>query len=188
VGVTESDLGPVIEGTTVPSMGVTPGSCGMAVMDHATVRVSSADVTMARVVMEAYPVTDTEGRVATGETPGGFRPDATFSTRRTERRYGIRYDKRGRDYRMGRARIEMPSDEAMARGVPAVAVGYGGWGVGTYRGAGRPRRNRDGQRRGYADDGGGFQPRSDGSAAMVPRAGDTHMVARPRWRRDIRRR
>ena len=54
-------------------------------------------------------------------------PDVMISTERVGRNEnGIYYNMRGRDYGMGRARIDMLFDAAMSRGIPTLAIGDGG--------------------------------------------------------------
>jgi hypothetical protein len=117
----------LIEETLIPPMAATLRAAGMAVVDHATALTASADGSMACVVLEPYPVTDAEGQGAAAEMLERFVPDVLFSTERVGRNEnGIYYNMRGRDYGMGRARIDLAFDEALARGLSVVAVGDGG--------------------------------------------------------------
>ena len=117
----------VIEETLIPPMAAVLRAAGMAVVDHATAQKASGDGSMACVVLEPYPVEDAPGEAAAGEMLARFAPDVMFSTERVGRNVnGIYYNMRGRDYGMGRARIDMLFDAGMVRGVPVVAVGDGG--------------------------------------------------------------
>lgn len=117
----------VIEDTLIPPMAAVLRAAGMAVVDHATARTASDDGSMACVVLEPYPVTDAEGQAAASEMLDRFAPDILFSTERVGRNEnGIYYNMRGRDYGMGRARIDMLFDAAADRGLPVIAVGDGG--------------------------------------------------------------
>lgn len=117
----------VIEETLIPPMAAVLRAAGMAVVDHDIMRQASADGSMACVVIAPYPVTDAAGQAAAAEMLDRFRPDVLFSTERVGRNInGIYYNMRGRDYGMGRARIDMLFDAGLARNVPVVAVGDGG--------------------------------------------------------------
>ncbi|WP_299621671.1 glutamate cyclase domain-containing protein [uncultured Tateyamaria sp.] len=117
----------VIEETLIAAMAAVLRACGLAVVDHATAREASADGSMACVVLESYPVEDVAGQAAARDMLKRLKPDLLFSTERVGRNEnGIYYNMRGRDYGMGRARIDMLFDEGLARGIPVVAVGDGG--------------------------------------------------------------
>lgn len=117
----------VIEQTLIPPMAAVLRAAGMAVVDYATARQASVDGSMACVVIEPYPVTDAEGQSAATEMLARLQPDVMFSTERVGRNInGIYYNMRGRDYGMGRARIDMLFDAGMDSGVPVIAVGDGG--------------------------------------------------------------
>lgn len=117
----------VIEETLIPPMAAVLRAAGMAVVDHATARMASQDGSMATVVLEPYPTTDAAGARAATDMLDRLKPDLLFSTERVGRNEnGIYYNMRGRDYGMGRARIDMLFDAGMDRGLPVVAVGDGG--------------------------------------------------------------
>jgi len=117
----------VIEETLIPPMAAVLRAAGMAVVDYETARQASADGSIACVVIEPYPITDVEGQKAATEMLDRFQPDVMFSTERVGRNVnGVYYNMRGRDYGMGRARIDRLFDAGMARGVPVIAVGDGG--------------------------------------------------------------
>ena len=117
----------VIEETLIPPMAATLQACCVAVVDLGTTRAESADGTMACATLVPFPVTDAEGQVAGTEMLDQLAPDVMISTERVGRNEnGIYYNMRGRDYGMGRARIDMLFDAAMSRGIPTLAIGDGG--------------------------------------------------------------
>jgi hypothetical protein len=117
----------VIEETLIPPMAATLQACGVAVTNLETTRKASADGTMACATLIPYPVTDAEGVAAAQDMLAQFKPDVMVSTERVGRNEnGIYYNMRGRDYGMGRARIDMLFDAGMAQGIPTLAVGDGG--------------------------------------------------------------
>ena len=117
----------VIEESLIPPMAATLQACGMAVVDWDVTRKASADGTMACVTLMPFPVEDAEGQAAANEMLNTLNPDILISTERVGRNEnGVYYNMRGRDYGMGRARIDLLFDEGQARGIPVVAVGDGG--------------------------------------------------------------
>ena len=117
----------VIEETLIQPMAATLTACGIAVVDFETTRKASQDGTMACATILPYPVTDAEGAAAAPAMLKELAPDILISTERVGRNEnGIYYNMRGRDYGMGRARIDMLFDEGRARGIPTLAVGDGG--------------------------------------------------------------
>jgi len=104
----------------VVAAGLTPVS-----FEHA--RIASSDKSLACVVLEAYPIDDEGGKAAATRMLDEYKPDLLFSSERVGRsESGIYHNMRGRDYGMGRARIDYLFDEALVRGLPVVAVGDGG--------------------------------------------------------------
>ncbi|MEL7344803.1 MAG: glutamate cyclase domain-containing protein [Pseudomonadota bacterium] len=117
----------VIEETLMAPMAATLRACGVAVTDLETARNASRDGSMACATILPYPVTDAQGQSAAEHMLVELKPDVMVSTERVGRNEnGIYYNMRGRDYGMGRARIDMLFDAAMARGIPTLAVGDGG--------------------------------------------------------------
>lgn len=117
----------VIEETLIKPMAATLTASGMAVVDLQTARAASSDGSMACVVLQSYPVEDDAGAKMASKMLDRLNPDVMFSTERVGRNVnGIYYNMRGRDYGMGRARIDLLFDEAMRREIPTVAVGDGG--------------------------------------------------------------
>ncbi|MEM7322047.1 MAG: glutamate cyclase domain-containing protein [Actinomycetota bacterium] len=73
-----------------------------------------------------FPLTDEEGPTA-AELLDELQPDLLLSTERAGRnRNGLYYNMRGRDYGMGRARVDDVFDAGRERGIPVVAIGDGG--------------------------------------------------------------
>ena len=117
----------IIEETLIQPMAATLTACGIAVVDFETTQKASQDGTMACATILPYPVTDAEGAAAAPAMLADLAPDILISTERVGRNEnGIYYNMRGRDYGMGRARIDMLFDEGRARGIPTLAVGDGG--------------------------------------------------------------
>ena len=117
----------VIEEALIPPMAAILKAAGLSVVDHEAAQKASADKSLATVVLQPYPLNDDEGRAAAGPFLEKFEPDLMFSTERVGRNEnGIYYNMRGRDYGMGRARVDFLFDAAMANGIPVVAVGDGG--------------------------------------------------------------
>lgn len=117
----------VIEETLMQPMAAVLTAAGLAVVDYDTARQASRDGSMGCVTLVAYPVEDAAGEAAAGPMLDRFAPDLMFATERVGRNEnGIYYNMGGRDYGMGRARIDLLFDAAMARDIPVIAVGDGG--------------------------------------------------------------
>ena len=117
----------VVEDALIPPMSAVLRAAGLSVVDHDAARRASADKSLATAVLEPYPLEDDEGRAAAATFLEKFQPDLMFSTERVGRNEnGIYYNMRGRDYGMGRARVDFLFDAAMDNGIPVVAVGDGG--------------------------------------------------------------
>ena len=102
-------------------------AAGLSVVNRAAARQAADDGSLACAVVEPFPLTDAEANRAAPELLDALQPDLLFSTERVGRNVnGIYYNMRGRDYGMGRARVDVVFDEALARGIPTVAVGDGG--------------------------------------------------------------
>ncbi len=102
-------------------------AAGLSVVSYDEARAASGDGSLATVVMEPFPVDDEAGERAASQWLDRYSPDLLFSTERVGRnRNGIYYNMRGRDYGMGRARVDLLFDEALRQGLPVVTVGDGG--------------------------------------------------------------
>lgn len=109
-------------------------TAGLTCVDLETARAASADGSLATVVMQAYPTDDAAGAAAAKTMLDDLKPDLLFSTERVGRNEkGVYHNMGGRDYGMGRARVDLLFDEAIARGLPVVAVGDGGNEIGMAR-------------------------------------------------------
>ena len=117
----------VCESTLAPSIIPIFRAAGLSVLSHEDAREASQDGTLAAVSFEMFP-TDTESAPAAArKLLDTHKPALLFSTERVGRSAdGNYYSMRGRDYGMGRARIDHIFDEALVRGLPAICVGDGG--------------------------------------------------------------
>ena len=102
-------------------------SAGLARVSLEAARAASADRSLMTVVLQPFPFEDSAAIEAAPRLLDDLAPDLLFSTERVGRNEnGVYYNMRGRDYGMGRARIDRLFDEALQRGLPVVAVGDGG--------------------------------------------------------------
>lgn len=116
-----------VEETLAAPISAVMQAAGLSVVSAQEADIASQDGSLATIVMEAYPVDDESGRPAAKEWLDSYSPDLLFSTERVGRNSnGIYYNMRGRDYGMGRARIDHLFDAALEAGIPVVAVGDGG--------------------------------------------------------------
>jgi hypothetical protein len=115
------------EETLLPGMKAILTSAGLTVLPYEQAQIACKDGSLA--VVSLLPFT-TEDEEAPGEAKSllaRFKPSLFFSTERVGRaKDGVYYSMRAIDYGMGRARIDVLFDEALARGIPTVAVGDGG--------------------------------------------------------------
>lgn len=115
------------EETLLPALGKVMEAAGLSVLTPEAGQVAADEGTLASVVLMPYPVTDEEGIAAAPNLLETLNPVLLFSTERVGRnRNGIYYSMGGRDYGMGRARIDRLFDLALERKIPVVAVGDGG--------------------------------------------------------------
>ncbi len=115
------------EETLLPPIAAVMRSAGLATVPLDAAKAASADGSLASVVLQAFPVEDAAASEAATRLLDELSPDLLFSTERVGRNEnGIYYSMRGRDYGMGRARIDLLFDEGLRRGLPVVAVGDGG--------------------------------------------------------------
>lgn len=124
----------VAEETLLPALGQVMQAAGLSILTPEAGQVAADEGSLAAVTLMGYPVTDEEGIAVAGKVLDDLKPALLFSTERVGRnRNGIYYSMGGRDYGMGRARIDRLFDKALERGIPVVAVGDGGNEIGMSR-------------------------------------------------------
>ncbi len=102
-------------------------AAGLALVDLDQARRANAEGSLAVLVARPFPLTDEQAPSAAAAMLDELRPDLLISTERVGRnRNGIYYNMRGRDYGMGRARIDHLFDLGRQQGIPVVAIGDGG--------------------------------------------------------------
>lgn len=122
------------EDTLLPALGQVMQAAGLSILTPEAGQVAADEGSLAAVTLMGYPVTDDEGIAAAPDVLDSLKPALLFSTERVGRnRNGIYYSMGGRDYGMGRARIDRLFDVALERGIPVVAVGDGGNEIGMSR-------------------------------------------------------
>jgi hypothetical protein len=100
---------------------------GLAIVTLEQARLANAEASLAVLVTRPFPLTDEEGPAAAVSMLDELQPDLLISTERVGRNVnGVYYNMRGRDYGMGRARIDDLFDLGRTRGIPVVAIGDGG--------------------------------------------------------------
>jgi hypothetical protein len=100
---------------------------GLAIVTLEQARLANAEASLAVLVTRPFPLTDEEGPAAAVSMLDELQPDLLISTERVGRNAnGVYYNMRGRDYGMGRARIDDLFDLGRTRGIPVVAIGDGG--------------------------------------------------------------
>ena len=102
-------------------------AAGLAIVDLDAARTANQEGSLVVMTTRSFPLTDAEGPAAAAALLDELRPDLLVSTERVGRnRNGVYYNMRGRDYGMGRARVDDLFDEGRRRGIPVLAVGDGG--------------------------------------------------------------
>ena len=115
------------EDALVPPISRVCQAAGLSVLPRDAAKAAARDGSLAGVAVEPFPLTDAAGHAASNRLLEDLSPDLLFSTERVGRNVnGIYYNMRGRDYGMGRARIDLLFDAALDRGIPTLAVGDGG--------------------------------------------------------------
>lgn len=117
----------VAEEALLQPMGRVMQAGGLSLVDLPEARLANSEGSLAVLTTRPFPTTDRAGREAATALLDELDPDLLVSTERVGRnRNGIYYNMRGRDYGMGRARVDHLFDEGRSRGIPVVAVGDGG--------------------------------------------------------------
>jgi hypothetical protein len=115
------------EETLLPILGKVMEAAGLSILTMEAAQFAADEGSLAAVTLMPYPVTDEEGIAAATGILDTLKPALLFSTERVGRnRNGIYYSMGGRDYGMGRARIDRFFDLALERKIPVVAIGDGG--------------------------------------------------------------
>lgn len=100
---------------------------GLSIVDIEAARQANGERSLATIVLRSFPVTDEDADDAATALLDELNPDLLLSTERVGRNVnGVYYNMRGRDYGMGRARIDTLFDLGMSRGIRSVAIGDGG--------------------------------------------------------------
>jgi len=100
---------------------------GLSLVEVEQARLANAEGSLVVMSTRSFPLTDDEGPIAAMAMLEELEPDLLVSTERVGRnRNGVFYNMRGRDYGMGRARIDDLFDAGRRQGIPVVAVGDGG--------------------------------------------------------------
>ncbi len=117
----------VAEDSLLEPIGAVVRAAGMSLVGLDAARVANSEASLATAVLRPFPLTDEAAPAAAVSLLDELEPDLLFSTERVGRNVnGVYYSMRGRDYGMGRARVDHLFDEGLRRGIPVVAVGDGG--------------------------------------------------------------
>ncbi|MBQ4825858.1 DUF4392 domain-containing protein, partial [Leisingera sp. HS039] len=115
------------EETLLPAIRNTCQTAGLFPVTLEQAAIARADKSFATIVMLPYATEDEVWQAQATQMLKDLKPDLLFSTERVGRNeFGVYHSMRGIDYGMGRARVDCLLDEALARGIPVVAVGDGG--------------------------------------------------------------
>ncbi|WP_353152958.1 glutamate cyclase domain-containing protein [Pollutimonas bauzanensis] len=117
----------VCEATLIPAISAIFTAAGLSVLPFDDARRAVADSSLAVASFEPFPVTDAEAHAAAEGFLNRIAPALLISTERVGRATdGVYYSMRGIDYGMGRSRIDILFEYAMARQVKSVCIGDGG--------------------------------------------------------------
>lgn len=117
----------VCEEALIPSTAAIFTAAGLTVLPFEEAQRAIVDGSLAVVTFESFPVNDDEAHSACESFLSRYQPALLISTERVGRASdGIYYSMRGIDYGMGRARIDLLFEHAMAQGLKTVCVGDGG--------------------------------------------------------------
>lgn len=117
----------VCEDTLLPAIRNTCQAAGLFPVTLEQAAIARADKSLATIVMLPFATDDGAGQTQATHMLDDLKPDLLFSTERVGRNeHGVYHSMRGIDYGMGRSRVDFLFDEALALGIPVVAVGDGG--------------------------------------------------------------
>lgn len=115
------------EETLLPGMKAILTSAGVTVLPYEQAQIACQDGSLAVCSLLSFTTVDDGAKDEARALLDRYKPSLFFSTERVGRaRDGVYYSMRAIDYGMGRARIDVLFDEALAQGIPTVAVGDGG--------------------------------------------------------------
>lgn len=115
------------EETLLPGMRAILTSAGLTVLPFEQAQIACKDGSLAVVTLLPFTTNDEDAPSEAKALLARYQPSLFFSTERVGRaKDGVYYSMRAIDYGMGRARIDVLFEEAIAQGVPTVAVGDGG--------------------------------------------------------------
>lgn len=116
-----------VEQTLIETTSAILTTAGLTVLPYEQAKIARDDGSLAVVCVEPFPLDEAGAKDVSKQLIEKYRPALFFSTERVGRNVdGIYCSMRGIDYGMGRARIDFLFDEAIAQGIPTVAVGDGG--------------------------------------------------------------
>lgn len=114
------------EESLLPALAPIFTAAGLAVLPLQDA-VHAGEGSLAAVALRSFPTDDHLGLKAASEVLDELRPNLLLSSERAGRNQaGVYHSMQGRDFGMGRARVDLLFDEANRRGIPTVAVGDGG--------------------------------------------------------------
>jgi hypothetical protein len=118
----------IAEATLLPAISAVFRAAGLSLVSLEEARKLQAQGgPLAVTVVEPYPVDDEGGRAAAVPLLDRLAPSLLFATERAARNEkDVYHSASGRDFGMGRARVDYVFDEAFRLGIPSVGVGDGG--------------------------------------------------------------
>jgi hypothetical protein len=115
------------EATVLASIGAVFRAAGLSLVSLAEARKLQAQGgPLAVTVLEPYPIDDEGGRAEAAPLLDRLQPALLFSTERAARNEkNVYHSATGRDFGMGRARVDYVFDEALRRQIPSIGIGDG---------------------------------------------------------------
>jgi hypothetical protein len=116
------------EATLLTSIGAVFRAAGLSLVSLAEARKLQAQGgPLVVTVLEPYPIDDDGGRAEAAPLLDRLQPSLLFSTERAARNEkNVYHSASGRDFGMGRARVDYVFDEALSREIPTIGIGDGG--------------------------------------------------------------